>query len=119
MIASIEQTGEKLADCLTIVELALAIVQGRSPPEANPVWERLAKAEARIAGETFTIIFYFFLTFLITSSLNSLDLLAQLESLCLAADHAAGFVNARGTVLVVRLHEILNRVREVTLHGVR
>jgi len=54
---------EKLADCLAIVESALAIVQGRSPPEANPVWERLAKAEARIAGETFTIIFYVFLTF--------------------------------------------------------
>jgi len=34
-------------------------------------------------------------------------------------DHAAGFVNARGAVLVVRLHDILNRVREVALHGVR
>ena len=34
-------------------------------------------------------------------------------------DHAAGFVNARGTILVVRLHNILNRVREVALHGVR
>ena len=34
-------------------------------------------------------------------------------------DHAAGFVNARGAVLVVRLHDISNRVREVALHGVR
>ena len=34
-------------------------------------------------------------------------------------DHAAGFVNARGTVLVVRLHDIPNHVREVALHGVR
>ena len=33
-------------------------------------------------------------------------------------DHAAGFVNARGAVLVVRLHDILNCVREVALHGV-
>ena len=33
-------------------------------------------------------------------------------------DHTAGFVNARGAVLVVRLHDILNRVREVALHGV-
>ena len=33
-------------------------------------------------------------------------------------DHAAGFVNARGAVLVVRLHDIPNHVREVTLHGV-
>ena len=85
--------------------------------------ERLAKAKARIAGETFTIIFCFFLTFaskiLITSSLNPLDLSAQLESLCLAMDHAVGFVNARGAVPVARLHDILNHVREVALHGVR
>ena len=63
LIASIDQTGEKLADCLSIAESALAIVQGRSPPEANLVRERLAKAEAKIAGETFTIIFYFFFNF--------------------------------------------------------
>ena len=29
-----------------------------------------------------------------------------------------GFVNARGTVPVVHLHDIPNRVREVALHGV-
>ena len=57
--------------------------------------------------------------FLITLSLNLLDLTAQLESLRSAADHAAGFVNARGAVPVVRLHDIPNRVREVALHGVR
>ena len=34
-------------------------------------------------------------------------------------DHAVGFVNTRGAILVVRLHDILNRVREVALHGVR
>ena len=56
---------------------------------------------------------------LLTSSSNPLDLLAQLESLCSATDHAAGFVNARGIVPVVRLHDIPNHVREVTLHGVR
>ena len=33
-------------------------------------------------------------------------------------DHAAGFVNARGTVPVVHLHDIPNHVREVALHGV-
>ena len=83
----------------------------------------MAKVEARITGETFTIIFCFFLTFaskiLITSSLNPLDLSAQLESLHLAVDHAAGFINARGAVPVVRLHDIPNRIREVALHGVR
>ena len=31
----------------------------------------------------------------------------------------AGFVNARGTVLVVHLYDIPNHVREVALHGVR
>ena len=85
--------------------------------------ERLAKAEARITSKTFTIIFYFFLTFasntLITSSLNPLDLLAQLESLHLAVDHATGFVNARGAVPVVRLYDIPNCIREVALCGVR
>ena len=34
-------------------------------------------------------------------------------------DHAAGFVNARGAVSVVCLHDIPNHVREVALHGVR
>ena len=29
------------------------------------------------------------------------------------------FVNARGAVLVARLHDIPDRVREVALHGVR
>ena len=42
-----------------------------------------------------------------------------MESLRSAADHAAGFVNARGAVPVVYLHDIPNRVREVALHGVR
>ena len=34
-------------------------------------------------------------------------------------DHAAGFVNARGAILVSHLYDIPNRVREVALHGVR
>ena len=42
-----------------------------------------------------------------------------MESLRSATDHAAGFVNARGAVPVVHLHDIPNRVREVALHGVR
>ena len=34
-------------------------------------------------------------------------------------EYVVGFINARGTVLVVCLHDIPNRVREVALHGVR
>ena len=34
-------------------------------------------------------------------------------------DYTVGFVNARGIVLVVRLHDIPNHVREVALHGIR
>ena len=34
-------------------------------------------------------------------------------------EYAAGFINARGAVLVVHLHDIPNHVREVALHGVR
>ena len=37
----------------------------------------------------------------------------------MAAKYAAGFVNVRGAVPMVRLHDIPNRVREVALHGVR
>ena len=50
--------------------------------------------------------------------MNLLDLSAQLESLRSAVEYAAGFVNARGVVPVVLLHDILNRVREVALYGV-
>ena len=42
-----------------------------------------------------------------------------MESLRSAVDHAVGFVNARGAVPVVCLHDIPNRDREVALHGVR
>ena len=34
-------------------------------------------------------------------------------------EYAAGFINARGTVPVVRLYDIPNHVREVALHDVR
>ena len=37
----------------------------------------------------------------------------------MAAEHAVGFVNARGAVPVVRLYDIPNHVREVALHGIR
>ena len=33
-------------------------------------------------------------------------------------EHATGFINARGAVLLVHLHDIPNRVREVALHAV-
>ena len=36
----------------------------------------------------------------------------------MAANHVVGFVNAKGAVPVVRLHDIPNRVREVALHGI-
>ena len=51
--------------------------------------------------------------------MNLSDLSTQLESLQLATEYTAGFVNARGVVPIVRLYDIPNRVREVALHGVR
>jgi len=63
--------------------------------------------------------FSFIFKALIISPLNLLDLSTQLESLRSAADHAMGFLNARGTVPVVCLHDIPNCVREVAHHGVR
>ena len=80
LIASIDRTSEKLADYLSIAESALATIQGQSPLEANPVRERLAKAEVRISGEIFTASFCFFFIsppgFLIIPFLNLLDLIA-------------------------------------------
>ena len=43
---------------------------------------------------------------------------AQLESLQLAVEYVVGFVNARGAIPVVHLHDIPNYVREVALHGI-
>ena len=43
----------------------------------------------------------------------------QLESLQLAVDYVIGFVNARGAIPVVHLHDVPNCVREIALHGVR
>ena len=98
------------------------MIEDRSPPEVGLVRERLARAEARIMGEMSAIISLFSLIllprFFITLSLNILDLTAQLESLRSATDHETGFVNARGAVPMVHLHDILNHVREVTLHGI-
>ena len=41
-----------------------------------------------------------------------------MESLRSAIEYAVGFINASGAVLVVRLYDVPNRVREVALHGV-
>ena len=56
LLASIDRTDQHLANCLSLAESALAMVQGRSSPEACPVGERLTRAKARIMGETSTII---------------------------------------------------------------
>jgi len=63
--------------------------------------------------------FNFTFRILIISLLNLSDLSAQLESLQLATEYAAGFVNARGAIPIVRLYDIPNHVREVALHGIR
>ena len=56
LLASIDRTDQHLVNCLSLAELALAMIEGRSPPEVCLVGERLARAEARIIGETFTTI---------------------------------------------------------------
>jgi len=66
-----------------------------------------------------SLLLFFVFKIMIIPPLNLLDLSAQLESLRSAAEYTAGFVNARGAVLVVRLHNILNHVKEVALHGIR
>ena len=56
MLASINRTDQNLASCLSLAESALTMIQGRSPPEASLVGERLARAKAKIIGETSTTI---------------------------------------------------------------
>ena len=56
LLASIDRTDQNLANYLSLAESALAMIQGRSPPEASLVGERLARDEARIIGETSTTI---------------------------------------------------------------
>ena len=57
LLASIDRHGQGLAECLSLAESALAMVRCRSPPKADSVEDRLAKAEARIAGEISIITF--------------------------------------------------------------
>ena len=56
LLASIDRTDQHLANCLSLTESALAMIEDRSPPEISLMRERLAKAEARIIGETSTTI---------------------------------------------------------------
>ena len=62
LIASIDRTDQSLSNCLSLAESALAMIQIRSSSEAD-LRERLARAEARITGETATIISLAFLNF--------------------------------------------------------
>ena len=57
MLASIDRHGQSLDECLSLAESALAMVRCRSPPEADSVEDRLAKAEARITSEISLITF--------------------------------------------------------------
>ena len=57
LLASIDRHRQNLTDYLSLIESALAMVRRRSPPKADSVDDRLAKAEARITGETSIIIF--------------------------------------------------------------
>ena len=41
-----------------------------------------------------------------------------MESLQSAIEYAAGFINARGAMLVVHLYDVPNHIIEVALHGV-
>ena len=59
LIASIDRTDQSLTNCLSLVESALAMIQIRSPFEAD-LRERLARAKARITGKMATTISFAF-----------------------------------------------------------
>ena len=71
-MASIDWTDQHLANCLSLAESALAMIEDRSPPEVSLVRERLARAEARIMGEMSAIIsLFFFIDFVLKISDHS------------------------------------------------
>ena len=51
LLATIDNHGQGLAECLFLMESTLAMARCRSPPMADSVDDKLAKAEARITGE--------------------------------------------------------------------
>ena len=51
LLATIDNHGQGLAECLSLAESTLAMARCRSPPMADSVDDKLAKAEARITGE--------------------------------------------------------------------
>ena len=59
LLATIDRTDQNLANCLSLAESALAMIQIRSSSEAD-LRERLARAEARITGKTDTTISFAF-----------------------------------------------------------
>ena len=73
LIASIDRTDKSLSNYLSLVESALAMIQIRSSSEAD-LRERLARAEARITGETATTISLAFLNFVFGIFLSSFPL---------------------------------------------
>ena len=71
LLASIDRTDQHLANCLSLAESALAMIEDRSPPEVGLVRERLARAKARIMGEMSAIISLFLLDFTLKISDHS------------------------------------------------
>jgi len=99
------------------------MIQIRSSSKAN-LGERLARAKARIIGETATTIsLCIFLT--LPSRFSDHPFLESFRYDCsvgkpsISYGSRGGICQCQGTVLVVHLHDILNRVREVALHGIR
>ena len=69
LLASIDRTDQHLANCLSLAELALAMIEDQSPPEISLMRERLARAEARIMSEMSAIAsLFFFLDFVLKTS---------------------------------------------------
>ena len=51
LLATIDNHGQGLAECLSLTESTLAMPRCRSPPKVDSMGDKLDKAEARIMGE--------------------------------------------------------------------
>ena len=114
------QETERLKAALAASQAALATMEG----ESNTTRVRLVESNARVIGRilrsnSVPSSSCLVVLLLMISSFVIIALTEELEALQLAMNNATGALNARGDLVVSRLHDIPVRAEEIALHGVR